>query len=171
VNAVYFQRIDTRPIDFEAFYDGDFNFIGGQYFNADGAARVEGVEVDFRYIKDKWQLNGSHAWLNDVWGNLRQRVPRMKTVVGGSYQYMPNGTMSLNYTWTGKRRQLDPETFGFVNTPPFGLVDLALNHQLGKFTCYGSVNNVLDTQYDAILGYTTIGRNYTVGFRMNLTGK
>lgn len=169
MNAVYFQRIDSRFIDFEAFYDEEFNFIGGQYYNTDGHLRVEGVEVDFRYVQDKWQVNGSYAWLNDVWGSLRLRVPRLKTSVGGSYQYVPNGNVSLNYTWTGKRNQLDPETFQTVATASFGLVDLAVNHRFGKLICFGSVNNLLDEAYDAILGYTTIGRNYTVGFRMNLT--
>jgi vitamin B12 transporter len=171
INTAYFQRIDTRPIAFESFFDVDFNFLGGEYYNADGQSRVEGVEMDFRYSMDKWSFNGNYTWLNNIWGSLRQRIPRLKAGFGLSYEYAKGSNISSNYSWTGTRLQNDPQTFELVSTKSFGLVNLAINQKLGKLTAYGTINNLMNTEFEAILGYSTIGRNYTVGMRMDLIGK
>ncbi len=168
LNAVYFQRKDNRPIDFQSFLDDDFNFIGGEYFNAGRQLWVEGVEFDGQYSIGKFDIRGTYTWLNNIQGNLRQRVPRIKYGLGGTLNYSKNGGIALDYTWTGKRKQNDPATFETVATDSFGLVDLSANHQFGRFALNGAINNLLNEKYEAILGFTTMGRNYTIGLTMQL---
>lgn len=168
INAVYFQRKDTDPIDFEAFFDESFNFIGGQYFNDSGLSWVEGIEIDGQTNVDNLALRGSFTWLNNVKGDLRQRVPRIKYSLGSSFNYSDDGTVSLDYIWTGKRRQNDPMTFTEVTTGSFGLLDLALNHRFGRFGVNATVKNLLDENYISTIGFNSMGRNYRLSVSMNL---
>lgn len=163
MNLVYFRRKDTNPIGFRSLFDDAFNFIGGVYFNADGVLRVEGAEYDIAYRLGKFDLRSSYTWLNNLKGELRPQVPRLKRGVGASFNYSNVGSVGLDYSWTGKRGQTDPLTFEQVKTGAYGLLDLVASYQVGKISVRGAVNNLLDKQYDAILGYNTIGRNYRLG--------
>ena len=167
MNAVYFQREDNDFIDFESFYDNELHFVG-RYFNSTGQSLVEGVEIDAKLAVDKIKLNAQYAWLNNLKGDLRQRIPRIKYGLGLGYSYHENGLVRMNFTWTGKRVQTNPEDSSRVRTGSFGLVDLSANQRIGRFTMKGSINNLLNKEYEAILGYTTIGRNFLLGVAMDL---
>jgi len=47
----------------------------------------------------------------------------------------------------------------------YNLVDIALRKQFlsRKLTAYGSVNNIFDEEFVGVVGFTTMGRNYTLG--------
>jgi len=167
MNLVYFQRKDTNPMDFQSFYDVENNFIGGEYFNADRVLKVEGTEFDVAYSLGKIDFKGAYTWLNNLKGNLHQRVPRLKAGFGWAFNYSKEGSVVVNYSWTGKRGQSDPLTFEQVKTDAFGLVDLVMVHQINNFSINGAINNLLDEQYDAILGFNTIGRNYRLGLTVD----
>ena len=116
----------------------------------------------------KLELSGAYTWLNNVNGNLRFRIPRIKYNLQGSYEIRKEGRLGIDDIWTGHRRQTDPLTFGTVNTPGFGLVNVTLSQRSGRFMLAARIQNLLDEKYDAILGYTTMGRNYNLSLNVDL---
>jgi vitamin B12 transporter len=67
-------------------------------------------------------------------------------------------------------RYYDSVTFSTVETnlPKYNLLDLNANYKLleDTVTFFASVTNILDEDYDDILGFSTRGRNYKVGVRL-----
>jgi vitamin B12 transporter len=94
------------------------------------------------------------------------RIPKQKFGMG--FDYAPTNTSSarLSYNYTGERRI---NSFSENTLEAFGLVDLSLRQQIiaSKLSVYGSLNNVLDTEYIGVLGFETMGRNFTLGVSMN----
>ena len=58
--------------------------------------------------------------------------------------------------------------FGNVALPSYQLVDFFIHHSLpeNNVTFYGSVTNIFNEDFQEIAGYTTRGRNYKIGVRL-----
>ncbi len=162
---IYFQRTDADFIDFRIL---SFTPFEGEYFNAEGRSRLEGVEWDGNYrIGDALTLNANYTFLSQVsGGDLRFRVPKHKVNAALDYQGK-NWNAGMSYTWTGARAQQDPLTFGRVPTDAFGLLNLYAGLRLNNLELKGAVNNLTDTDYEAILGFTSVGRNYQMAISYN----
>ena len=76
------------------------------------------------------------------------------------------------YKNVGERtaRFFDNNTFTTVETtlPNYSLLDLNANYKLlnETVTFFSAVSNLFNEDYEDILGYSTLGRNYKIGVRL-----
>jgi vitamin B12 transporter len=170
INFVWFRRDETQPIDFVSLFDNDGNYIGGRYENLTAERIVHGVEISVGYKLG----NVLSASLNYVHNDSDRpesfyRIPKEKW--GAVLYVQPARQMSLSvkYAYTGDRTDFDFSSFSEVKLGSYQLVDLYASYAIikQKFVFYGAVNNVFDEQFIAVLGYTTRGRNYSIGLRLN----
>jgi vitamin B12 transporter len=77
---------------------------------------------------------------------------------------------SLQYAYTGTRTDTDFNTFTDVQLDAYSLVNLYVSHELipGKLKAYLDAVNLLNTDYTEITGFTTRGRNFMIGFSLEL---
>ncbi|MFM7142921.1 MAG: TonB-dependent receptor plug domain-containing protein [Alphaproteobacteria bacterium] len=80
----------------------------------------------------------------------------------------------LDVFYTGNRPDVDPETGEYVQNPGYARVDLGLAYQLPwklaglAFTAFGNVSNLLDRDYEDVLGFPTRPLNVLFGLRATL---
>ncbi len=167
-NVAWFQRRETNPIDFISLFDDEGNFLGGHYRNVVNERDVYGLEVDFRYlISDQLTVSGNISWMDTNQPENFYKIPRLKYGAAADVRLLSQGTVSLKYNFTGERTTFDFFTFSEVNLDQYHVVDLFASWRFfdGRFTLYGAINNVFDNDFVALYGYTTRGRNFSVGGR------
>lgn len=161
-NVAFFRRNEDSAIDFRSFFDGQGNFIGGEYFNVDGVREVQGIELDGSYTIGQINLNAHYSKLATNNEASFARIPREKYGLTFGYSMSNNLNMQLAYQFIGDRRaspfsDLILEGFGLVN---FTFRKSFLNESLSAF---GAVNNLFDEEFIGVNGFTTVGRNFNIG--------
>lgn len=164
----WFRRDESHPIDFVSQFDSEGNYIGGKYENLANERMVDGVELGLRYRATGLlaaYVTYSH---NDTdKPELFYRIPKDKWTAGVTLHPLPHGTVDIKYNYTGNRTTFDFGSFSEVTLDAYQLVDVFLSYGFAndRLTWYGSVNNLFDESFVAVLGYTTRGRNYCTGLR------
>jgi vitamin B12 transporter len=167
INFAFFNRNEQNTIDFVSQFDNAGNFIGGSYVNLAATRNVKGIEFDFNWkFSQKASAFGNLSNLATDRDDLFFRIPKQKFGLGFDYAPTKSSSARISYNYTGERRI---SSFSEDKLDAFGLVDIALRQKFmsSRFSIYGSINNVLDTDYVGILGFTTIGRNFTFGVSMD----
>lgn len=165
--AVYFNRTEDEAIIFNNLNAAPW----GIYANSTATIKVSGVEADVT-IKpiEKVKLNIGYTYTDkstDV-----DYIPSNKLIANVEFYPSQNSFISLVYKNVGNRfaRYYDSATFSTVATtlPKYDLLDFNANYKLleGTVTFFGAVTNLLNEDYEDILGYSTRGRNYKVGVRL-----
>lgn len=165
--AVYFNRNEEDAIIFESLAVAPW----GIYANSAETIKTSGVEalVDARPI-DMLRVNLGYTYTDketDV-----DYIPTHKFV--GSVEVCPLDKLfaSVVYRNVGERSAsfYNSATFATetVMLASYSLLDFNANYQFlkDKVTVFGSVTNVLNEDYDDILGYETRGRNFKLGLRL-----
>ena len=78
---------------------------------------------------------------------------------------------SLDAQYVGKRMDTDFATFTNVDLEAYSLINLYFSHKLldnNKLKVFVTVNNLFNEDYSEILGFTTQGRNVSLGFNLKL---
>jgi vitamin B12 transporter len=169
-NAVYFDRTETNVIDYASTFDSEGNWTGGQYINLDSERKVTGVELDVTYnLSNKltFSANYSHAEAEDP--TTFYRIPNDKYGTRLEYALSKNTSFNAKYNYTGSRTVFDYGSFSELELESYGLFDIYAQHIIYKdrLTTYGAVNNVFDTEFVGLFGYTTKGINYNIGLKYN----
>ena len=165
--AMYFNRTEDEAIIFKNLNAAPW----GVYANSDETIKVSGVEADITVKPiDKVKLNVGYTYTDkntDV-----DYIPTNKLVANIDFYATENSFVSLTYRNIGDRlaKYYDSTTFSTVETtlPKYNLLDLNANYKLleGTVTFFGAVTNLLDEDYEDILGFSTRGRNYKLGIRL-----
>ena len=165
--AVYFNRTEDEAIIYKSLNAAPW----GVYANSTESIKVSGVEADVTLKPiEKVNLNVGYTYTDksaDV-----DYIPSNKLVANLEYYPTQNSFVSLTYKNVGNRfaRYYDSATFSTVETtlPKYNLLDFNTNYKLleGTVTLFGAVTNLLNEDYQDILGYSTRGRNYKVGIRL-----
>jgi len=167
-NAVFFHRDEKNPIGFVSVFDSQGNFVGGSYDNVSDQREVVGFESDINWqIDAKLGMSAAYAFLeSDVDASL-YRMPKHKLGISLDYRPIEASFISLRISHTGEREVQDFSTGGSRTLENYQLIDLFLSHKVfsNHLTVYGSVNNLLDSDFVGIYGFTTRGRNFNVGVR------
>ncbi|MBU3821702.1 TonB-dependent receptor [Flavobacteriaceae bacterium XHP0103] len=158
VSALYFNRDEENTIIYTTGYE-----------NATDDAIVHGVEVEALYsgIKDLTiSANYTFAELKD---GVRLRLPKHKINANFGYNISKNTYASLGYQFIGDRTDTDFSIYQDVTLKSFSLVDLYFSHKLikNKLKLFVNATNLLNEDYTEIVGYTTKGRNVSVGMNLN----
>jgi vitamin B12 transporter len=167
INFAFFNRAEQNTIDFVSQFDNTGNFIGGSYVNLAASRNVKGIEFDFDWkIGQKTSFFGNVSNLATDRDDLFFRIPKQKFGFGFDYAPTTNSSARMSYNYTGERRI---NSFSENQLEAFGLIDLSMRQRLisSKLSIYGSLNNLLDTEYIGVLGFTTMGRNFTLGISMD----
>lgn len=165
--AVYFNRTEDEAIIYNNLNAAPW----GIYANSIETIKVSGIEADIT-IKpiEKVKLNVGYTYTDkstDV-----DYIPSNKLVANVELYPSQNSFISLVYKNVGNRfaRYYDSAIFSTVDTtlPKYNLLDFNANYKLleGTVTFFGAVTNLLNEDYEDILGYSTRGRNYKIGVRL-----
>jgi vitamin B12 transporter len=98
-------------------------------------------------------------------------IPSNKLVANVEYYPTQNTFVSLTYKTVGNRfaRYYDSAIFSTVETTlqKYNLYDLNANYKVldDTVTFFIAATNLLNEDYDDILGFSTKGRNYKIGIR------
>ena len=159
VNGVYFNRKEDNTIIYTSAYE-----------NANADATVHGFEVEAQMDLVENLSIATNYTFTEVKDGVRLRVPKHKANASLGYEICENSFVSLNYQFVGSRTDTDFSTFMNEDLSSYSLVDLYVSHKLinNKLKLFASVTNLLNEDYFEILGYTTKGRNVSLGLNLNL---
>lgn len=155
LNATYFHREETNKIGYDP--------ISYQTMNDFGTFSAKGVETEITFkASDKIQLSANYTFI-DRDESLLLKIPQNKFFVKAAYHLLTDTFTSLSYRFVDATKD-----FGNVALPSYQLVDFFVHHQLleDTVTFYGSVTNLFNEDFQEIAGYTTRGRNYNIGLRL-----
>ncbi len=167
LSGLYFNRNEENTVLFTMVDPVNFIF---QYANAEGEAKVHGVEfeVETTPLKDlKVTANYSFTELKE---GYRVRLPKHRANATLGYSFSENTFASLAYQYVGSRFDTDFSAFQDVEMDAYSLIDLYASHQFknDRFKIFAGITNLFNEDYHEILGYTTRGRNINLGLNINL---
>ena len=156
-NATYFYREETNKIGY------DPNTF--QTINDLGTFSAKGFETEVIYnVTNSLKLLANYTYI-DRDENLLLKIPQNKFFVKANYNLGKNTFTSLSYRWVD-----ETQDFGNVALDSYNLFDFFINHSIleNKVTFYGSLTNILNEDFQEIAGFTTRGRNYNLGVKVQL---
>ncbi|ULC58857.1 TonB-dependent receptor [Flaviramulus sp. BrNp1-15] len=159
VNGLYFNRKEENTIVYTSNYE-----------NATTDATVQGfeLETEVNLIKNL-SVSANYTFI-ELKDGVRLRVPKHKANSSLGYNFCENTFASINYQFVGSRTDTDFSTFQNVELDSFSLIDLYFSQKLvnNKVKLFASVTNLFNEDYFEILGYTTKGRNVSLGLNLSL---
>ena len=159
VNGVYFNRNEKQTIIYTTAYE-----------NATTDATVHGLELEAEIDLIENLSVSTNYTFTEVKDGVRLRIPKHKANASLGYNFSEKSFASLNYQFVGSRTDLNFSTFVNEDLSSYSLVDLYYSHKLihNKLKLFATVTNLLNEDYFEILGYTTKGRNVSLGLNLNL---
>jgi vitamin B12 transporter len=179
-SAVYFNNLFRHKIDFNF----DPCFCQGQYVNINEAiahgANVElhgrplsNLTVDASYTYTSTQILKEPFAFDpqDSAGAPLLRRPKHAATALIGYQRSHWGT-TLGGDFVGRRADSDFFGYNIDHAPSYVLVDLGGWYAIRpRITAYVNVENVLDRQYNEVVGYPAPGTNFRAGLRFRVGGE
>ncbi|WP_334058199.1 TonB-dependent receptor plug domain-containing protein [Polaribacter sp. P097] len=156
-NGTYFYREETNKIGY------DPNTF--QTINDLGTFSAKGFETEVIYnVTNSFKLLANYTYI-DRDENLLLKIPQNKFFIKANYNLGKNTFTSFSYRWVD-----ETQDFGNVALDSYNLFDFFINHSIleNKVTFYGSLTNILNEDFQEIAGFTTRGRNYNLGVKIQL---
>lgn len=166
VSATYFYTRFTDLIQFDLVTSMPQNI---------GSARSNGAEaaVEIRPLEGL-TLKGSYAFTEPIDRVTRQpllRRPKHLASATAIYQFAGRYSLAATALFVGDRPDVQPQfPFGTVTNPGYAKVDLAASAVLAEgwgplrsLRLTAKVENLLDKQYEDVLGFPAFGLTYLVG--------
>ncbi|HMQ00893.1 MAG TPA: TonB-dependent receptor, partial [Cyclobacteriaceae bacterium] len=166
LQAVTFRRDEQDPVDFVALFDTDGNYIGGRYQNVARTRKVEGLEFNGSFQIN--QNTGLSAYFTHQQTDRPEsfyRIPNRKYGFNFFTRVDKWLDISLRYNYIGERRIFDFFNFTERSLDAYHLFDLNISKEFlkGSLRADLAINNLLDAEFIAIYGFTTMGRNFNAG--------
>ena len=161
-SLVYFDRLEENTVQFN-----NAEFV---YFNAAEAIGISGLEAEMQW---KWhpysEISLNYTFTEREGGNAI-RIPKHKLNLSAWARLGKRTQATARYSFTGKRTDTDFSTFTPVELEAFSLVDLRMDYSFkpGRLSAFVGIDNVFNTQYTEVLGFTTPGRNVMLGWSLKL---
>ena len=165
LDLVYFNRNEVDAI----IYDNTTFTYGN------GSSDASGIELNTTVVPTSYlTINASYTYVNrDVFEDFNDYIPENKFVLGLDFTPFNNAFFNLSYRNVGERTIFDRYgSFGTagedVILENYQVLDFMTNYKLlgDTVTLFGAVTNFLDEDYDDVFGYSTRGRNYKIGIRL-----
>lgn len=162
-SAVFFYREEDNAIVLPDFIT---------YRNAVYTTNAKGVETVISiHPIDKVNVTLAHTYTNK--SADFDYIPEHKFNVRVEVKPLERTFVSLNYKNVGERKYFDQYgSFGTagedVVMDSYSLVDFNVNHHLGEHAVlFASLHNIFNEDYEDVLGFSTRGRNFRVGLKLN----
>ena len=173
--VAYFDQKLKDEIDGFVFDLDTFLFTAA---NRDEKSHRKGVEAVLDAdLTGHFSVQGSYTWVdateNDSSGNTVQEVRRPRHMASfiANYDFLQdrgNLNLSVNYNSTQFDSFFPPPYFGleYVQLDNYTVVDVAASWQLSsQFELIGRITNLLDANYEEVLGFARPGRGVYAGLR------
>jgi vitamin B12 transporter len=101
---------------------------------------------------------------------LRRAKDRLQLAINYALSSIP-ASVGISYRYVGARFDNNFESYppARERLSPYGLVDLRMTYQAAEsLRLYGRVENLLDEQYQDVLGFGTYGRGLFAGLEVTL---
>lgn len=166
----YFYRAEQNFIDFTMLDPTTFAF---GYRNATQDFYASGLESSLSItISPQFSFKANYTLTNVA--DTKIRIPKHK--FNASLWYEPNAKTSISATfnYTDKRTDnfFDLATFtsSAVDLKSFSLVNLYANRVFVKnrFSVYAQLTNIFNVNYQELVGFSTRGRNFLLGFKLDI---
>lgn len=164
INAVGFYREEQNTI---GFYYNPSTFQSF-YINIEGNYNAKGVETTARYaLSKKITIQGNYTF-NQVQKPLNRLIPKHKANVDVKYVF-EKGAFNLQYQFVDKREDMYYDaaiwTSQNVSLGAYQLVNAIYSYDLlpNRLQVFTSVTNVLNSNFQEVIGYNTRGRNFKIG--------
>lgn len=144
----------------------DFDTTTSKYMNI-SAADSDGIEVQGQF--EPIPGNGVRAvytYLQTQDSSTGQRLLRRAQDSASLIAYMQIQKISgsAQFRYVGDREDIDPVSYTRVKNPSHDVVNLQANYQaMDSLKISMRIQNILDRQYQEILGYGTAGRSFYIG--------
>lgn len=166
LDVVYFNRNEEDAII--------FNNTTFKYAN--GSSDANGFEFNTNIIPtDFLTFNFSYTFIDrDQFEDFDDYIPANKFTASINYNPLKNTFFNITYKNVGERTVFDRYgSFGNaeedVILESYQVLDLTANYKVlnETVTFFGGITNMLNEDYDDILGFSTRGRNYKIGIRLH----
>lgn len=156
--AVGFHRKEHHIIDFV--YQKD---LSGQYQNNSQAFSVRGVEVEAKWNLAHWNINTNYTF-TERRAQSPLRLPKHMANLGLSYN-RPKAQWSTHIRSLSSRLDQNSQTSQIEKLKEYILVDARVQFPkiMGSAILTIALTNIFDKQYTELYGFTTQGRNVTIG--------
>jgi vitamin B12 transporter len=161
-SLLYFNRDEENFVFFDS---ADF-----LYRNAGTAILAQGLEAELYWIPFKNGKVEANYTFTERKGDNAIRIPKHKINTELGWEFNGQTYAAIQYSYTGARRDTDFNTATDLMLPPFSLVHLYASRKLmeGKLRVFLNAENILNTQYTEVLGFSARGRNLRLGFALSL---
>ncbi len=171
---------DRQMISLRAFdqnIDNLINYVVTDFVTFDGInlnvdeTRTTGVELRHTWVGERLRIETDLIVQDpkDESTDLTLLRRAEETLTTNAYYTIGNGTVGLNVLATGKRPDVDANTFLRVESPGYVLGNLSYSHRVNdQWSVRASIDNVLDTDYQTANGFNTAERSYYLEFGYKL---
>ncbi|MGJ8744522.1 TonB-dependent receptor plug domain-containing protein [Polaribacter sp.] len=165
LDAVYFNRKEEDAIIYDS----------ATYKYGNGSSDANGFEVNTKITPTSFlTFNASYTYIDkDKLEDFNDYIPANKVMAGIDISALENAFFNFTYRNVGDRSIFDRYgSFGTagedVILPGYEVLDFSANYKIlnESVTFFGAVTNIFDEDYDDILGFSTRGRNFKVGVRL-----
>ncbi|WP_223034997.1 TonB-dependent receptor plug domain-containing protein [Hanstruepera marina] len=169
VSVVYFNRKETNFIDFIDL--GNFVY---QYKNVEDEFTASGLEFTANYNITKALSLNANVTYTKVPEDLDLRIPELKINGQLNYRLGKATLFSLAYQYNDDRNDMVYNSMTFENDTvvleSYNLLDFYVSHSIldNKLTIFANLDNVFNEDYQELYGYSTLGRNISLGLNLTL---
>ncbi len=165
LDLVYFKRIEKDAIIFD---NNTFKY-------SNGSSNANGIEISTKVVPTAYlSVNTSYTHINkDEFEDFEDYIPASKFVMGLDITPFKNTYFNFTYRNVGQRTFFDRYgSFGNagedVILDKYEVLDFMANYKMlnNTVTIFTAFTNLLNEDYNDILGFSTRGRNYKVGIRL-----
>ena len=164
INAVGFYREEENTF---GFFTDPITFTSN-YINIDGTYNAKGVETSVRYtLSERFNIGGNYTF-TQVEEQLNRLIPKHKANIDLNYKFK-RGTFGINYQYVDQRSDafydMNIWATQAVNLVAYQLVNSNISYELlpNRLHVFGTVTNILNDDFQEVIGYNTRGRNYKLG--------
>ncbi|MGB1971187.1 MAG: TonB-dependent receptor plug domain-containing protein [Flavobacteriaceae bacterium] len=154
-SLVVFQRDE----DSKVVYDSSTS----TYANSPDGIVFRGVEFHYsNRLSEALNVRLNYTFTELKSGTI-MRIPKHSANLQFGYTVNPISSLAAVVNYRGDRQAIDTSLL-----KSYSLLDLSYTKRIGQsLNIFVWVNNLLDTDYEEILNYSTLGRNFRVGLNVN----
>jgi vitamin B12 transporter len=140
-----------------------------QYENISDKRKVKGITLDLKYKPIQLLvISGDFSWVTSTDKSSFYRIPARKAGASLHVNPLTSTAISIRYQYTSKRTDLYYDEFfnpNDIELSSYRLIDLSVSQKLLKehLSFHAGIYNLLDESFIGIYGYTTRGRNFSIG--------
>ncbi len=161
-SALYFNRKEDNFV----FFDNTLS----QYFNASNIINAQGLEAELDWIPlEKMNLTANYTFTERK-GDNAIRIPKHSFNATLSYSFSTKTYTSLTYSYIGKRLDTNFNTFDDEVLDAFSTFGFYISQEImaNKLKFFLNIENVFNTNFTEVIGFTTRGRNLRLGLSLKL---